>query len=87
MTTTKSEEEIQSWISTYIANELDVDVAELDPEVGFEEFGLDSALAVGLTGDLEEWLQTRVNPTIFYNYTTISSLSKHLAESLESRNQ
>lgn len=87
MATPRSEAEIQNWITTYIANELDTDVSELDPDAGFEEFGLDSALAVGLTGDLEEWLETRVNPTIFYNYTTINSLSKHLAESLQKDRQ
>jgi len=28
---------------------------------------------------LEEWMGKKVNPTLLYNYTTISSLSKNLA--------
>lgn len=80
-----TKQEIEDWLIEYIAGHAEVEVEEVDPECGFDELGLDSALAVGLTGDLEEWLGSRIDPTIFYNYTTISSLSTHLAQSL--RNQ
>jgi len=74
-----TEDEIRTWLTSYLADILDLPSEEVDPNANFDEFGLDSALAISLTGDLEEWLGKKVNPTLLYNYTTISSLSKNLA--------
>jgi acyl carrier protein len=74
-----TEDEIKTWLISYLADILDMPSEEVDPNASFDEFGLDSALAISLTGDLEEWLGKKVNPTLLYNYTTISSLSKNLA--------
>lgn len=72
--------EIESWLTSYIADLLEIPQEEVDPMANFDEYGLDSALAISLSGDLEEWLGCKINPTILYNYTTISSLSKNLSE-------
>lgn len=72
-------EEIESWLISYLADILEIPSEEIDPAANFDEFGLDSALAISLTGDLEEWLGRKINPTLLYNYTTIDSLSKNLA--------
>lgn len=74
-----TEDEIKTWLISYLADILDMPSEEVDPNASFDEFGLDSALAISLTGDLEEWLGKKVNPTLLYNYTTISRLSKNLA--------
>ena len=74
--------EIESWLTSYIANLLDIPEEEVDPMANFDEYGLDSALAIGLSGDLEEWLGRKINPTIVYNYTTINSLSHNLSEEI-----
>jgi acyl carrier protein len=57
---------------------LDISADQIDPTSNFDEYGLDSALAVSLTGDLEDWLGTKINPTLLYNFTTIADLSANL---------
>lgn len=74
--------EIQAWIASYLAQLLEVDPDEIDVTIPFDRYGLDSSVAVGMTGDLEDWLKTRLDPTLLYDYPTITSLSQHLAEEL-----
>src|SRR5207249_2733002 len=42
-------------------------------------FGLGSLQAVGLAGDLQEWLGRPLSPTLVYEYPTIEALAQHLA--------
>lgn len=72
--------EIQDWIMAYIAELLEVDADEIDPTVPFERYGLDSASAVGMTGDIENWLGRKIDPTLLYDYPTVTSFSQHLVE-------
>jgi acyl carrier protein len=74
--------EIQAWIIAYLAELLEVDAEEVDVSLPFDRYGLDSAVAIGLTGDLEDWLKTRLDPTLLYDYPTVTALSKHLAVEL-----
>lgn len=76
--------DIDAWLIHYLADLLELPETSIDPTANFQELGLDSSLAIGLTGDLEEWLGRRINPTLLYNYTTIESLSQCLAEELAS---
>ncbi len=70
--------EIELWLINYLADLLDISPDQIDPTSNFDEYGLDSALAVSLTGDLEDWLGTKINPTLLYNFTTIADLSANL---------
>jgi acyl carrier protein len=74
--------EIDLWLIDYLADLLEVPADAIDPTANFQELGLDSSLAISLTGDLEEWLGRRINPTLLYTYTTIESLSGGLAEEM-----
>lgn len=76
---TPSLSEIQSWISAYIADLLEVEPDEIDITIPFDRYGLDSSAAIGLTGDLEEWLGRELDPTLLYDYPTIKDLAHHLA--------
>lgn len=78
----RSGDEIKVWLTDYLANLLDLSADEIDPTVNFDEYGLDSALAISLTGDLEDWLGAKIKPTLLYNYTTIQTLSENIAEDL-----
>jgi acyl carrier protein len=82
MNTAITVDDIESWLTQYLADLLEVPEEAIDPTANFQELGLDSSLAISLTGDLEEWLGRRVNPTLLYNYTTIESLSCGLAEEM-----
>jgi len=75
--------EIQAWIVSYLAELLDVDQDEIDVTIPFDRYGLDSAVAVGMTGDLEDWLGQKLDPTLLYDYPTVESFARHLAEEFE----
>ena len=52
-------EEIRVWLVNYLADLLEVDQDEIDTSVSFDQYGLDSSTAVGITGDLSDWLSQR----------------------------
>ena len=72
--------EIQAWIASYLAQLLEIDQDEVDVTIPFDQYGLDSSAAVGMTGDLEDWVERKIDPTLLYDYPTIEALAQHLAE-------
>lgn len=78
--TLPSKAEIQDWIVAYLAKLLEVDTEEINVTIPFDRYGLNSAAAVGLTGDLEEWLRMEIDPTIFYDYPTVETLAQCLSQ-------
>ncbi|WP_026736725.1 acyl carrier protein [Fischerella sp. PCC 9605] len=74
--------EIKAWIVSYLADLLEVAPEEVDVTIPFDRYGLDSSAAVGLTGDLQDWLGYEVDPTLLYDYPTIESLVQHLSANL-----
>jgi acyl carrier protein len=72
--------EIQDWFTHTLAKITNSAPEDIDATVPFDSFGLDSVAAVGLTGELEDWLGCSVDPMAVYDYPTIELLSKHLAE-------
>jgi len=72
--------EIQAWLISYLARELDIDSRKIDIKTSFENYGLSSASAVFMTSDLSDWLGSEVDPTLPYDYSTIEKLARHLGE-------
>ena len=70
--------EIQDWMVTYLARHLNTEPDEIDVKAPFEHFALDSASAIEMTGDLEEWLGQRVDPMLVYDYPTVGDMSEYL---------
>ncbi len=77
-TTKKTPEEIEEWLVNYIANILEIEPDEIDITVPYERYGLDSAAGITLTGDLDEWLEQSLDPSLLYDYPTIEALVKYL---------
>lgn len=78
----KTQTEIAAWIKQYMAELLDVTASEIDETYEFDRFGLNSSAAVSLIGDLEEWLDYELSPSLFFEFNNISQVSAHLAEEL-----
>jgi len=76
----RTPEEVQEWFLTYLAQTLQAAPDRIDIKAPFEVLGLDSVTAVGMSGDLEAWLGFSVDPMVVFDYPTIESLAKHLAE-------
>lgn len=72
--------EIQEWLITQISDTVYIDQEEIDIGSPFSSFGLSSKDAVILSGDLEDWLNRRLSPTIVYEYPTIESLAEYLSK-------
>ncbi|HLP87800.1 MAG TPA: acyl carrier protein [Nostocaceae cyanobacterium] len=75
--------EIQDWIIAYLANLLAVNKDEIDVTIPFDRYGLDSSAAVGMTGDLGDWLGKEIDPTLLYDYPTVEALVKYLSSNIE----
>lgn len=76
----RSPDEIRSWIVDYLSDLLEADADEIDVTVPFDRYGLDSSAAVGLTGDLEDWMGVEVSPTLLYDYPTVEALVDYLSK-------
>ncbi|MEN2978086.1 acyl carrier protein [Tistrella bauzanensis] len=70
---------IEAWLVAYLADRLGHDPAEIRRNVRFERMGVDSLAVVSMTGELEEWLGVKVEPTTAYDNPTISDLAAALA--------
>ena len=74
--------DIRTWMVEYVSQLLKVPPQKIQVKVPFDRYGLDSSAAVVMSGDLEEWLEIDLDPTLIYDYPTIESLAQHLAEEL-----
>lgn len=79
--------EIQAWIVSYLAQLLEIDPDEINVSIPFDQYGLDSSAAVGMTGDLEDWIGGKIDPTLLYDYPTIETLVQHLDEELKAKSK
>lgn len=71
--------EIESWLVSYLANLLVIPESEVGRTLTFEQFGLDSAASVAMTGDLARWLGTDLDPNVASRHKTVSALAGHIA--------
>ena len=67
--------DIENWIVSYLSDLLKIPTDQIEP---FESLGLDSAAAIAIVGELEEWLDTDIEPTAPYDYPTIDEFSSYL---------
>ncbi len=72
-------EEVQDWIVGYLSKQMQISPDTIDITAPFESLALDSATAIGMTGDLEHWLGRPIDPTTVYDYPTIEELAEYLA--------
>lgn len=73
------EERIVVWLREYIADILGMPVEKIDVDASFQQLGLDSSAAVGMTGDLADWLGVEIDSAAAYDYPTIGALAGTLA--------
>jgi acyl transferase domain-containing protein/acyl-CoA synthetase (AMP-forming)/AMP-acid ligase II/acyl carrier protein len=70
---------IQAWVTARLVEHLKVGAAEIDVRKPFADYGLDSVMAVRLSGELEQWLGRRLPPTLLYDCPTVESLAVTLS--------
>jgi natural product biosynthesis luciferase-like monooxygenase protein len=72
-------QEIVDWLVMRIAERAHMDAHAVDLHAPFVQFGLNSLEAVGLSGELEQWLEQTLSPTLIYDYPSIDALARYLA--------
>ena len=77
--------EVRAWLLGRVAERLRVPPGNLDAREPLARYGLDSAAAVELAGQVEEWLERPQPQTLFYDHPTIEALARHLAGEEEAR--
>ena len=77
-----TKDSIQNWLISAIARSLKIDADEIDTSVAFDRYGMDSVVAVQLTGELQKEINQDLSPTLMYDYPTIEALCEHIAEQL-----
>ena len=70
---------IQDWLVAQVALALKINAKRIDRRAPFAQYGMDSAQAISLSADLEDWLGRSIVPTVVYDYPTIEALAYHLA--------
>jgi acyl carrier protein len=76
----KTNDEIKRWLAKRLGEEVKLPAEKLDPNKSFAEYGIDSASAIGVVADLEDFLGRPLDPNLFYANPTIQQLSDHLAD-------
>lgn len=71
--------QVQEWIVHRLARILDVAPEAIDVNERLENYGLESVEVITVSGDLSDWIERKVAPTILWDYPTISQLAEYIA--------
>jgi acyl carrier protein len=75
-----SRSEIVAWLIDWIAKEMEMPAAEIDTGHSLLDYSMSSVTATILVGDLEDWLDLTLSPTLVWDYTSIDAMTDHLLE-------
>jgi acyl carrier protein len=73
------EGEILEWCIAYLADTYNIGRERIDPRAKFARLGMDSAQAVLLIADMEEWLGVELEADAPYNHPTPTKLAQYVA--------
>ncbi|MET7768273.1 acyl carrier protein [Nocardia sp. NPDC005366] len=71
-------ERVRAWLADRIACATHVDPSEISHDDYFDSFGLDSARALVLAGELETWLGIELEATALWYHPTVSELAAYI---------
>ena len=77
--TSRTKQEIADWLVAWIAKELKMTAGDIDPARSLLEYSMSSLTATILVGDLEDWLDLRLQPSLVWDYPSIDAMTDHLA--------
>lgn len=69
---------ILRWLTTQLASYLEIPATAIDPMVPLAEMGVDSVHAVSLVGDVEAHFDIDVDPTLIFDYPTLSHIADYI---------
>ena len=79
LTAESFQSEIANWLKLYLAKILDLVPDEIDENLAFDRHGLDSSAAVGMSGDLGNWLGSEVDASVAFDHPSVAKMARALA--------
>ena len=80
-----NQEEIKTWLADKFAHKLGCSREDVDENMLFIDFGIDSTEVLLLVGELEDWIEIEMPPTAMWYHPTIAKLSVFIQEELEAQ--
>lgn len=80
---TFTETELVDFFRKKISDELGIDLDEIDVDVEFINFGLDSVNAIFILQHIEKFIGADLNPLLLWDYPTIESFSRYIVSTLK----
>jgi acyl carrier protein len=78
---------ILRWLTTALASYLEVPPTTINPMVPLAEMGVDSVHAISLVGDVEMHFDIDVDPTMIFDYPTLSRIAEFIGTAVAERQQ
>jgi acyl carrier protein len=75
------------WLTTQLGSYLDKPPTAIDPRVPLAEMGVDSVHAISLVGDIEVRFDIDVDPTLIFDYPTLSDIAEYIGTALAEQQQ
>jgi acyl carrier protein len=76
---------IQRWLVNRLGSYLAVPETTIDPTVPLAEMGVDSVHALSLVGDVEMHYDIDVDPTLIFDYPTLSHIADFISTAIAGR--
>jgi acyl carrier protein len=76
----KKYDEIEAMLAQQVARKTGAAPREVDRDRRFDHLGLDSADAVRMVGEMEDFVGRPLSAALPYEYPTIRQLARHLAD-------
>ena len=78
---------ILRWLTTRLAVYLEVSPTTIDLMVPLAEMGVDSVHALSLVGDVEAHFDIDVDPTMIFDYPTLSHIAEYISTTVGERQE
>lgn len=72
------QQQIEQWLVERVSTETGLPPQQIARDTSLLEYGIDSASAIGVMADLEDFVKQALDPNLFYEYPSIQELSQHL---------
>lgn len=82
LSNTSAVDTIQGWLVNQIAQQLGIKAQTIKVTEPLTRYGLDSIDSVTIVGELEEWLDTELPPTLLWDYPTITKAADYLVNEM-----
>lgn len=78
-----TEAALRQWLIERLARQVKVPPEQVDTTRTFESYGLDSMVAVEVSGTLERIVKRRLSPGLLYEQDTVDTLTAYLGRELD----